>query len=153
MRWTVIPRLAALMVALLTLACGSAAEPATEAPGAEQASQGAGSALAVMTGEVVWEGGGVELPEGAVLTVTLADTSIADAPWVVLSQQVLDDVTALPATFRLEYDPEQIDERMEYSLSASVELNGRLIYVNDTVHTVLTGSSPMQSDVTVIAVR
>ena len=151
MRWTVIPRLAVL--ALLTLACGSTAEPATQGPSAEQASQDANSALAVMTGEVVWEGGAVELPDGAVLTVTLADTSIADAPWVVLSQQVLNDVAELPAAFRLEYDPAQIDERMEYSLSASVELNGRLIYVNDTVHTVLTGGSPAQSDVTVIAVR
>lgn len=151
MRWTIIPRLAVL--ALLTLACGSAAEPATEAPGAEQASQGSGSALTVMTGEVIWEGGAVELPEGAMLTVTLADTSIADAPWVVLSQQVLKDVAKLPTAFRLEYDPAQIDERMEYTLSASVEVGGRLIYVNDTVHTVLTGGSPAQSDVAVIAVR
>ena len=151
MRWTVIPRLAVL--ALLTLACGPAAEPAQEAPGGGQAAEGASSALAVMTGEVVWEGGPVELPEGAVLTVTLADTSIADAPWIVLSQQVLNDVTALPAEFRLEYDPAEIDERMEYSLSASVELDGRLLYVNDTVHTVLTSGSPAQSDVTVIAVR
>ena len=151
MRWTIIPRLAVL--ALLTLACGPAAEPAQEAPDGGQASQGAGSALTVMTGEVVWEGGAVELPEGAALTVTLADTSIADAPWVVLSQQVLKDVAELPAVFRLEYDPSQIDERMEYTLSASVEVDGRLIYVNDTVHTVLTGGSPAQSDVTVIAVR
>ena len=151
MRWTIIPRLAVL--ALLTLACGPAAEPAQEASGGGQAAEGASSTLAVMTGGVIWEGGPVELPEGAMLTVTLADTSIADAPWVVLSQQVLDDVTALPAAFRLEYDPAQIDERMEYTLSASVEVGGRLIYVNDTVHTVLTSGSPAQSDVTVIAVR
>ena len=106
-----------------------------------------------MTGNVVWENGRVELPDGAVVTVTLADTSIADAPWQVLDQQVIEDAAALPLAFRLEYDPAAIDERFEYTLSASIEVGDRLIYINDTVHTVLTDGSPAESDVTVVAVQ
>ena len=87
------------------------------------------------------------------LTVTLADTSIADASWTVISQQIIEDAPRLPAAFRLQYDPTEIDERSEYSLSASVDLGDRLLYTNDTVHTVLTRGSPAQSDIEVIAVR
>ena len=146
MRATIIARL--LAVALLAMACGSSAQPE------EQTSEDDRSGpLTAMTGNVVWENGLVDLPDGAVVTVTLADTSLADAPWKVIDQQVIEDADALPLAFRLEYAPAAIDERFEYTLSASIELGERLIYINDTVHTVLTGGSPAESDVTVVAVQ
>ena len=149
------------LLTLLILSCASdSTSPAEQMPaeqtGAEQtgqAEQPDGGAAAVMTGRVIWQGGDVQLPDGAVLTVTLADTSIADAAWTVISQQIIEDAQRLPAAFRLEYDPTEIDERSEYSLSASVDLGDRLLYTNDTVHTVLTRGSPAQSDIEVIAVR
>lgn len=149
------------LLTLLILSCASdstspAEQMPTEQTGAEQtgqAEQPDGGAAAVMTGRVIWQGGDVQLPDGAVLTVTLADTSIADAAWTVISQQIIEDAPRLPAAFRLEYDPTEIDERSEYSLSASVDLGDRLLYTNDTVHTVLTRGSPAQSDIEVIAVR
>lgn len=156
--------IAAVLLALFTLlilSCASDSTPPTEqvpaeqadAEQTEQAEQPDGGAAAVMIGRVVWQGGDVHLPDGAVLTVTLADTSIADASWTVISQQIIEDAPRLPAAFRLEYDPTEIDERSEYSLSASVDLGDRLLYTNDTVHTVLTRGSPAQSDIEVIAVR
>ena len=149
------------LLTLLTLSCASDSTPPTEQmpteqAGAEQTGQTerpGGSPAAVMTGRVVWQGGDVQLPDGAVLTVTLADTSIADASWTVISQQIIENPPRLPAAFRLEYDPTEIDQRSEYSLSASVDLGDRLLYTNDTVHTVLTRGSPAQSDIEVIAVR
>ena len=135
------------------LACAPASERVVEGGGEGQAAGGAGEELSVMAGEVVWERGAVKLPAGAVLTVTLADTSLADAPWVVITEQVIEDAAELPAAFRLSYDAAEIEARREYTLSARVEVEGRLIYINDTVHTVLTGGSPATSDVTVIAVR
>lgn len=146
MRATIIARL--LVVALLAMACGSSVQPAAETNNDDR-----DDSLTAMTSNVVWENGRVELPDGAVVTVTLADTSIADAPWQVIDQQVIEDADALPLAFRLEYDPAAIDERFEYTLSASIEVGDRLIYINDTVHTVLTGGSPAESDVTVIAVQ
>ena len=149
------------LLTLLILSCASdstspAEQMPTEQTGAEQtgqAEQPDGGAAAVMTGRVIWQGGDVQLPDGAVLTVTLADTSIADAAWTVISQQIIEDAPRLPAAFRLEYDPTEIDERSEYSLSASVDLGDRLLYTNDTVHTVLTRGYPAQNDIEVIAVR
>ena len=142
-----------IAAALLAMACAPASVSPAEQTGSEQAEQPDGGAAAVMTGRVVWQGGDAQLPDGAVLTVTLADTSIADAAWTVISQQVIEDATRLPAAFRLEYDPTKIDERSEYTLSASVELGDQLLYTNDTVHPVLTQGAPAESDIEVIAVR
>lgn len=156
--------LAAALLALLTLlilSCASDSTPPAEQVPAEQtgteqpgqSEQPDSGVTAVITGRVFWQGGDVQLPDGAVLTVTLADTSIADASWTVISQQIIENPERLPAAFRLEYDPTEIDQRSEYSLSASVDLGDRLLYTNDTVHTVLTRGSPAQSDIEVIAVR
>ncbi len=145
-----------IAAALLAMACAPASVSPAEQTGAEQAGQAEqpdGGATTVMTGRVVWQGGAAQLPDGAVLTVTLADTSIADAAWTVISQQVIEDATQLPAAFRLEYDPTKIDERSEYTLSASVDLGDQLLYTNDTAHTVLTRGAPAESDIEVIAVR
>lgn len=142
-----------IAAALLAMACAPAGVSPADQTTTEQAEQQDGGAMTVMTGRVVWQGGDAQLPDGAVLTVTLADTSIADAAWTVISQQVIEDATQLPAAFRLEYDPTKIDERSEYTLSASVDLGDQLLYTNDTVHTVLTRGAPAESDIEVIAVR
>ena len=145
-----------IAAALLAMACAPAGVSPADQTGAEQAGpaeQPDDGAATVMTGRVVWQGGDAQLPDGAVLTVTLADTSIADAAWTVISQQVIEDARQLPAAFRLGYDPSEIDERSEYTLSARVELGDQLLYTNDTVHTVLTRGAPAESDIEVIAVR
>ena len=124
----------ALLIALVaaTVACGSS-----------------GSA-GVITGEVrfVRE---VDLPEGAVVTVRLLDTSLADASAVELGRHVIADADRLPVRFRIEYDRDQVSEGAEYSLSAAVRLGDDLLYVNDTVHTVLTRGAPRNRDVAVIS--
>ena len=104
-------------------------------------------------GRVFFGGGEVELPDGAVVKVSLKDTSRADAPAVTLGEQVIRDARRLPLAFRIPYDPADIDQRNEYTLQASVTLGERLLYTNDTVHTVLTGGAPEDSDIEVIRVR
>ncbi len=94
----------------------------------------------------------VELPPGATVTVTLQDTSLADASAIELGTDVINDAARLPVRFRIEYDGEKIDDRNEYSLSARVEANGELLYINDTVHPIITGGNPRNSDVRVISV-
>lgn len=102
-------------------------------------------------GAVRFAGGEVELPDGAVVEVLLQDTSLADAPAVTLGEYVV-HARSIPVPFRIPYDPAAIDERFEYTLQASVTLDGRLLYVNDTVHLVLTGGAPEDIDVEVIRV-
>ncbi len=93
----------------------------------------------------------VELPEGATVTVTLQDTSLADASAIEMGRDVIADAERLPIRFRVEYDGGAIERRNEYTLSARVEAGGELLYVNDTVHPVLTRGAPDSRDVVVIS--
>ena len=94
----------------------------------------------------------VDLPNGATVTVKLLDTSLADASAVELGADVIENADRLPVRFRIEYDPDQVEGRAEISLQARVEVGDELLYINDTVHPVLTGGNPRNSDVRVISV-
>lgn len=93
----------------------------------------------------------VELPKGALVTVRLLDTSLADASAVEMGRVVIEDAARLPVRFRIEYDDDQISEGAEYSLAARVQHGDDLLYVNDTVHAVLTRGAPRNSDVVVVS--
>ena len=95
----------------------------------------------------------VDLPDDATVTVQLLDTSLADASAIELGEDVIENADRLPVRFRIEYDPGQIEERNGYSLQARVELGDELLYINDTVHPVLTGGAPRNSDVAVISIN
>jgi len=95
----------------------------------------------------------VDLPEGATVTVKLLDTSLADASAIELGRDVIEDAERLPVRFSIEYDPGQLEGRGEITLQAEVEVEDRLLYINDTVHPVLTRGAPRNSDVRVISVR
>ncbi len=104
-----------------------------------------------ISGEVLFHRD-VELPEGATVTVTLQDTSLADASAIELGRDLIRDAARLPVRFRIEYSGDEIDDRNEYTLVARVESNGELLYINDTVHPVLTGGNPRNRDVRVVSV-
>ncbi len=106
-----------------------------------------------MWGEVFWIGGDVDLPKGAVLRVALSDVSFADTAAIVVAEQVIEDVDSLPQRFSFSFDSGQIEQRNDYSLSARIELDGQLLYINDTVHSVLTRGSPGRSDIAVVSVN
>ncbi|MDE0375050.1 MAG: YbaY family lipoprotein [bacterium] len=93
----------------------------------------------------------VALPEGAVVTVRLLDTTLADAPSVELGLDVIENAGRLPVGFRIEYDRDQVVSGNEYSLSADIRHGDDLLYVNDTVHPVLTRGAPANSDVVVVS--
>jgi len=95
----------------------------------------------------------VDLPEGATVTVLLLDTSLADASAIELGRDVINDAARLPVRFRIEFEGDEIDDRNEYTLSARVEADGELLYINDTVHPVITGGNPRNRDVRVISVN
>jgi putative lipoprotein len=78
------------------------------------------------------------LPEGAVLEVELLDISRANAPAVRLASLRLQPQGQVPIPFTLHYDPALIDERYSYAVSARILHDGRLLFVSDTIHPVLT---------------
>ena len=106
------------------------------------------------------DGTGVDdLPQGATIIVTLADTSKAGGIYTVIAQQRCTvGVGTCSGDFALTYDADTIDPRNEYSLIAKIyHQEGRLLYINDTVHTVITSpfsfmNNPEDRDVEVVPV-
>lgn len=85
-----------------------------------------------------------DLPAGAVFEATLVDVSLADAPAEVLARQRLDGVRAFPIRFSLAFDPARIGDGMTIAVQARITSAGRLVFINDAAHLVLTGGRPAQ---------
>ena len=109
-------RLLALFTAPL-LAAGLLSACASQAP------------TASVTGEVFYLQR-MALPPQAVLSVTLQDVSLADAPSIELARQQGPVNGQVPLPFRLDYNPQQVDPRHRYSVSARIELDGRLLFIS-----------------------
>ena len=91
----------------------------------------------------------VELPSGAMVSVQLQDTSRADAPAIVLGEQIIQSPEQFPISFEVEYDPAKIDERNVYSMRVRIEDEGKLIFINTTSHYVITRGFPTELEVKV----
>jgi uncharacterized lipoprotein YbaY len=106
--------------------------------------------------------GQILLPEGATLdgavawTLAIQDTSLADAPAVVVGATggAVTDPAAVEIPYLAGYDPDSIEEGSTYTLSARiVDEAGDLLFINDTSIPVITDGAPVDDvDVPVIAV-
>ena len=86
----------------------------------------------------------IELPAGSIVNVQLQDTSRADAPAIVIGEQVIRNPERFPVSFEIEYDPDIIDERNVYSMRARIEVEGKLVFINTTAHHVITRGFPTE---------
>ncbi|MDF2153605.1 YbaY family lipoprotein [Vibrio sp. CAU 1672] len=95
------------------------------------------------------------LPPQAVVTVTLEDVSLADAPSVVLAEQSIDaEGQQIPFAFELEYDSNQIKPNHRYSLRARIEADGQLMFITDAHVGVITDElETKQADLILIRVK
>ena len=81
----------------------------------------------------------IMLPADAVVTVRLQDVSLADAPAVLLAEQVIETNGAqVPYAFELSYDENDIKPNHRYSVSARIEVHGKLRFITDTMNAVIT---------------
>jgi len=125
-------------------------------------------AMALLATPVVAEdeptvNGRILLPDGASLegaagwTLMVQDTSLADAPAVVIGADggAVDDPAATEIPFAVPFDPAAIDESATYTLSARIVSDqGDLLFINDTAIPVLTGGAPTDDvDAPVVAVE
>lgn len=107
---------------------------------------------AALTGSITY-GDDTALPAGATLTVDLRDISLADAPSVLIAQQIIPSPGPSPVAFRVDYRRAAIDPRRDYSLSARIaSTDGKLLFTNDTVYPVLTYGYPDHADLELIAI-
>ncbi len=83
------------------------------------------------------------LPPTAVIEVTLADVSKADAPAEVISMQRLEaNGKQVPFAYELPYDPSKIDERHDYAVSARITDGGKLLFISTQRYSVITRGNP-----------
>ncbi|KQN54435.1 MULTISPECIES: YbaY family lipoprotein [unclassified Erwinia] len=100
----------------------------------------------------VWIRQKIALPPNAVLTVTLSDASLADAPSKVLSQQVnRTDGKQAPFQFVLPFNPAEIQPNARILLSAAVTVDGKMVFITDNVKQVITSGGTRQ-DLTLVPV-
>ncbi|CAI8936111.1 hypothetical protein F2A37_05495 [Pseudomonas chlororaphis] len=96
----------------------------------------------------------IALPPAATLSVSLQDVSLADAPAVVLAEQKGPVKGQVPLPFHLSYDPAQVKPGHRYSVSARIELAGKLLFVTTEHNGVkLDGSDPQPLKIRVDAAR
>ena len=72
----------------------------------------------------------IALPPSATLSVTLQDVSLADAPALVLARQSGPIKGQVPLPFHLQYNSKQIQPGHRYAVSAQIESDGQLLFLN-----------------------
>ncbi|MBB5018732.1 putative lipoprotein [Chitinivorax tropicus] len=96
----------------------------------------------------------VVLPPNAKILVRLDDVSLMDAPAVTIAQQTIDTKgKSLPTPFALKYAKKKLQARNQYALTARIEVDGKLLFINTTSHPVDPLSPPASSPIEVEKVQ
>jgi putative lipoprotein len=110
---------------------------------------GTGTAASRVTGSVTYRER-IALPPSAVVAVKLVDISLADAPAVLIAEQVIrTEGRQVPFEFALDYDVSRILPSHTYAVQVRIEDGGRLLFISDTVNPVITRSAPNRVDIVV----
>ncbi|PSS49004.1 YbaY family lipoprotein [Pseudomonas sp. BBP2017] len=86
------------------------------------------------------------------VTVSLNDVSLQDAPALPMASQTLRTDQNVPFDFKLRYDPSLIKDNHTYSISARIEHEGRLLYINTRAYTIDL-NNPSATPLTVVVQR
>lgn len=132
--------LASLMAVTTMLAACAQTRPAADAP------------VKAVTGTVDMRERMALAPD-AVLVVELQDTSRADAPAIVASQQSIRlEGLQPPYKFTLPVEPSRLNPTARYTVSARVTRGNELLFINDTAYPVLTQGAGPQADLVLVRV-
>jgi len=93
------------------------------------------------------------LSDQAVFEITLEDVSRQDVAATVIARQTMTNPGQVPIRFELPYSPEDIDERMSYSLRGKIHDRGRLMFISDTHTPVLTRGGGREAHLKLVAVK
>ena len=108
------------------------------------AGSGASAESAVVRGTATYRER-IALPPEAVITVTLSDVSLMDAPAKVLAETTF---TAggkqVPFSFELKYDPARIQPQNTYAVRATIQVDEKMSWTTDAMYPVITRESPNQ---------
>ena len=95
----------------------------------------------------------IALPPDAVLTVTLSDASLADAPSRVIAQKVArTEGKQAPFSFILPFNPQDIQPNARIILSAAVTVNDRLVFITQDIKEVINGAAGTHANLQLVPV-
>ncbi|MBK0001342.1 YbaY family lipoprotein [Erwinia sp. S38] len=144
-----------LSSAALAVAISGCADKSKDVPTPTLGSQVQGQQAVIQQPNVsgtVWIRQKIALPPDAVLTVTLSDASLADAPSKVLSQRVTrTEGKQAPFQFVLPFNPADVQPNARILLSAAVTVDGKMLFITDSVKQVVTTGGTRQ-DLTLVPV-
>ena len=130
------------LLSLVLFLAGCTATPVVPATGT-------GTATGKVTGSITYRER-IALPPSAVITVQLVDVSRADAPAVLIAEQVIPTQgRQVPFEFALAYDASRIQASHTYAVQVRIEDGGRLLFISDTVNRAITQDAPGQLDIVV----
>jgi len=92
----------------------------------------------------------IALPPDAVVLVQLRDVSLMDVAAKLISEQIIKPEHSVPIPFSLPYSAQDIDERMSYSVFATIRSGDRLLFVSDRSYPVLTRGNSDHVDLILI---
>ncbi len=108
-----------------------------------------GATAGQVTGSVTYRER-IALPPTAVVHVKLVDVSRADAPAVLIAEQVIrPEGRQVPFEFALAYDESRILPAHTYAVQVRIEDGGTLLSISDTMHPVITRGAPFRVDIVV----
>jgi putative lipoprotein len=95
----------------------------------------------------------IALPDDAVITVQIQDTSLADVAATVIGEQVIQtEGKQVPFEYQVAYDPNDIQENHTYTMRVRItDGAGKLLFINDTAIPVITLDNPT-SEVEIVVV-
>ncbi len=126
--------------------------PGLGTAGEEGPASGSNGSTELVTGSVSYRER-IALPADAVIHVSLLDVSLMDVAAKLISEQTITPRHQVPIPFALEYDPQDIDERMTYAVRATIRSAGKLIFTTDRSYQVLTRGNPGHTELILIRVR
>ncbi|EHD22703.1 MULTISPECIES: YbaY family lipoprotein [Brenneria] len=131
-----------IMVSMALTACAEKSDygvsPHTGAPVTSTSAQHTTISQPAVTGTVNIRQR-IALPANAVVTVTVSDASLADAPSKVIAQRVTrTEGKQAPFQFVLPYNPADIQPKARILLSAAVAIDNRVVLVTENVLPVIT---------------
>lgn len=143
------------IVALLVLAGCDQGKPEADSkqPTIEQQSQKAEQQI--LSGKVMYRER-IAMPQGATLTVTLEDVSLADAPSTVIAEQHIDAPGQVPVPFTLRYAKDAVvhEHPMAYAVRAEIRgAKGQLLWTTTERHTVALGERASGEETTIMLQR
>ena len=146
---TLLLGISVLVFLVLVIACATgpeAADETLEIPSGR-------SPNAAVSGTVTYRER-IALTPRASLVVELRDVSLADAAAKLIARQTIANPGQVPIYFKVEYSSEDINSRNTYAIQARiVEADGRLAFINDTAHHVITRGNPDNVDMLLVLVQ